>query len=55
MIINNLPANVSDYRYIVAREIDGAYWYWGAWNDADAANEAALEVGGETFPADWFD
>ncbi len=47
-MINNLPNYANDYRYIVARRVDGELWFYGAWNDADKANEVALEIGGET-------
>lgn len=47
-MINNLPNYANDYRYIVCRRVDGELWFYGAWNDADKANEVALEIGGET-------
>lgn len=47
MTINNLPAYADDYKYIVVRYVDNEYWFWGAWNDSDLANEAALAIGGE--------
>ena len=47
-MINNLPTYATDYRYIVARRIDGELWFYGAWDDANTANKVALEIGGET-------
>lgn len=47
MTINNLPAYANNYKYIVVREVDGELWFWGAWNDANKANEAALAIDGE--------
>ena len=45
MNINNMPRYAENYDYIVARRVDGEYWFWGAWNDRDRANEVALEEG----------
>ena len=44
--INNLPAYADNYKFVVARRIDGELWFWGAWNDRNKANEAAREIGG---------
>lgn len=44
--INNLPDYVKEYRYIVANEIDGELWFWGAWNDKAKANTVANEIDG---------
>lgn len=46
MFINNLPATATQYAYIIAREVEGALWYYGADNNRDRANEVALAVGG---------
>lgn len=51
MNIHNIPAYAYDYRYIVYRVVDGDRWFWGAWNDRDAALQAAAEVGGEVADA----
>ena len=53
MTVNYIPAYATEYIYIVARECDGEFCFWGAWNDANKANEVALEIGGEVF--DWED
>lgn len=47
MKINNVSANAK--AYILAREVDGEYWYFSSWDDADRANEQALEFGCEVF------
>lgn len=44
--INNLPAYAAKYHYIVFVLSRGVAWFYGAWNDADAAASAAAEVGG---------
>ena len=48
-IINNLPKNVTDYKYIVAREVNGEWWFYGAYNEGSKAEQAAVECGGEIF------
>ena len=53
MTINNMPTYAKDYDYIVVRRVDGQYWFWGAWNDRNRANEVALEIGGITFENEW--
>ena len=45
--INNYKSYADQYKYIVARRIDGELWFWGAWNDRNKANEVAIEIGGE--------
>ena len=49
MKINNLPDNYKDYAYVVARKVDSDLWFWGCYNDRNRANEAALEMDGETW------
>lgn len=44
MKVLNISSNPR--QYIVAREWDEQLWYWGSWDNRDAAKEAALEVGG---------
>ena len=46
--VNNLPANVNKYRWLVVRAVDGAVWFYGAWY-ADQESDAyaqAREVDG---------
>lgn len=43
--IQNVASYAKDYRYIVARNVDGVLWFWGAWNDKNKANAVALELG----------
>ena len=45
--INNLPNYASEYSMVVARYIDGEYWFWGAYNDGSKAEKVAFEIGGE--------
>ena len=46
-MIKNLPNYANEYKYIVARRINGELWFWGAWNNRNKANEVAIEIGGE--------
>lgn len=34
---------------IVARYVDGEWWYWGAWKEFDKALAAAQNIGGQCF------
>lgn len=47
--INNLPTYANEYKYIVARECDNEFWFYGAFDESDRANRAAKEVGGVVF------
>lgn len=49
MKINNLPNSYKNYLYVVARKVDGELWFWSYFNSRNLANEAALEIGGETW------
>lgn len=50
MNIMNKPTYADDYEFIVARECDGKFWFWGAYNDMTTADRAAAEIGGLIFP-----
>ena len=45
--VKNVPTYAYNYRAVVIREVDGDWWYWGAYNDCSAANAAAVAIGGE--------
>ena len=45
MTIQNVAEYAKNYKYIVARRVDGELWFWGAWNDRDKANDVAEELG----------
>ena len=47
--INNVPAYAAEYRYIVARLVEGEYWFYGAYEEGFKAERAALECNGEIF------
>ena len=45
--IKNLPPYHECY--IVARSVEGDFWYWGSWKDQDRAAEVADRIGGYVF------
>ena len=47
--INNLPDYAKEYKYIVTRECENEFWFYGAFNESDRANRAAEEVNGVVF------
>ncbi len=42
----NAPEYASHYEFVVAREIDGDYWFWGAYADGFKADRVAREIDG---------
>lgn len=51
----NIPDWAYDRTYMVFRRSDEDWftlWFYDAWDDRNAANEQALEVGGETWGTD---
>lgn len=46
LVVLNMPEYANDYEFVVAREVDGDYWYWGAYSDGFKAEKAAVEIGG---------
>lgn len=49
MTINNKPNYADNYEFIVARECDGEYWFWGAYENGFEADRIASEIGGAIF------
>ena len=47
--IKNLPAYAENYKYVVARKVDGEWWFWGAYNVFQRASSDAWKIGGEVF------
>lgn len=47
--IFNAPAYASRYPYIVARRNRGRWYFYGAYQCATLANNAAIEIGGVAF------
>ena len=47
--INNKPDYAEDCEFVVARECDGEFWFWGAYDDRSTANKAAWEIDGMVF------
>lgn len=48
-MINNIPKYAEDRKYIVAREVDGEFWFWGAFDDNNEAHRTAGEIDGYVF------
>lgn len=49
-MINNLPTYAENYKYIIATQDENFdYWFYGAWNDGNKANEVAMEINGSVF------
>lgn len=46
--INNYPEYADNYNYVVAREVDGEYWFYGAY-DRLKADEVARQINGKVF------
>lgn len=46
--INNYPEYADEYNYIVARECDGEWWFYGAY-DRINADRVARQVDGKVF------
>lgn len=44
--IHNAPRYAEEYKYIVAREVNGDLWFWGAYSDVFKADQAAEEING---------
>ncbi len=51
MTVYNLPDSVR--AFVVARNVNGDLWFWGSWDDRDAAQDAAHEVNGIVIQADY--
>lgn len=49
MTINNIPAYAAKHAYIVARKVNGEYWFYGAYDTFNRAMEVAWEVDGIVF------
>lgn len=46
MKLINAPEHASHYEFVVAREVDGNLWFYGAYADGFKAGQAAHEIGG---------
>ena len=45
-IVKNLSNYAINYTYIVASDVDGDLWFYGAWNDENRAYEVARNIRG---------
>jgi hypothetical protein len=46
MKIQNMPEYADHYEFVVAREIDGELWFWGAYADGYKADQVAHDITG---------
>lgn len=44
--VNNLPSYATRYKFVVARNVDGELWFWGAYDERENADEAAKSIKG---------
>lgn len=42
--INNLPEYAREYKFIVAREVAGEFWFYGAYSENKVAQIAQKEI-----------
>lgn len=47
--IENLPNYAEMYQYVVVSKVDSDYWFYGAYNSYDEANEIAQYIDGMVF------
>lgn len=47
--INNEPEYAKNYEFVVAREVDGEFWFYGAYTDGWKAERVATEIYGIIF------
>lgn len=48
-MIKNMPSYADDYEFIVARLVDGEYWFYGAYANGWEADKIAFGIGGTVF------
>ena len=46
MNLMNMPEYANHYEFVVVREIDGDFWFWGAYADGFKAEKIAREIDG---------
>lgn len=46
MTVYNVPAYAAEYPYVVVRETEGEYWFYGAYETYARAVDVAYEVRG---------
>lgn len=45
MIVKVHNVTPGEEKYVVAREVEGEFWYYGRWDDEDQAGEVAMDIG----------
>lgn len=46
IVVKNAPAYAADCDFVVVRNIDGEYWFYGGYNECAEANRVACLVDG---------
>jgi hypothetical protein len=46
MEIKNMPEYANHYEFVVAREVEGDLWFYGAYRDGFKADQVAVEIHG---------
>lgn len=54
MKINNIPRYSIDYKFFVVREIDDEYWFYGAYDNRNRANDVAMQIDGIVIENDFY-
>jgi hypothetical protein len=52
MTVYNVPAYAAEYPYVVVREVEGEYWFYGAYENVFRASKVAYEVHGHVIKTD---
>ena len=47
--IKNCPDYAKDYEFVVARKVDGEYWFYGAYANGFKAEQDCVKIGGVIF------
>ena len=47
--IKNIPMYAYEHEFVVAREVDGDMWFYGAYDSVEKAENVANEIGGWVF------
>ena len=51
--INNIPSYAFAHKFLVYREVDGEYWFYGAYSDGEKAQATAHEINGLLLANPW--
>lgn len=46
MEIQNVPEYAKNHKYIIVRQLDNDYWFYGAYDEVEQAQKIAQEING---------